>query len=212
MNILLETMEPDSGVVDALSSDKTLHGSIGKTRNRLGKDWRTPLNIRSFLRLGGFRIAGTGQHSTVWEKPGSDWVIKVSSKRGSCWSKFVDYVESKNDPHLPKILKSIKYGKADDPMTVVFMEKLEPIREQEWLKDPKLIALKDFIKYYGLAGHDIKNVFVRKSRATELEKLDPTLAKSLKGVFTSLKDCNFDMHEGNFMRRGDVIIISDPVF
>lgn len=158
----------------------------------------------------------SGAFGLVLIHPSWDHVIKFFVK-DDCYLKFVNYCLKNPSPHLPDFKRkptrlSAFFRQADSPYFfqkyyVVKIEKLDPISEQEH-RELYPLLFPDF-------HHAYAEVIGTKQEDAFLEKHKVLKHKELANVIFELYEqkvggCFMDLHEGNFMKRGDKIVVLDP--
>jgi hypothetical protein len=145
---------------------------------------------------------GRGYFGEVYQHPRRpNVVIKLFHKNPNYlrWAEYCKAYSAKNE-HLPRItmIKSI-----DNLTAFVMMEKLEPLTDDNFRT-----AMGEVYDVYGPwptpeqvlhAGHKLK---------AQYTKLYFTF-KDMAQRFGRIK--NWDMHIGNFMQRGNTVVITDPI-
>ena len=113
--------------------------------------------LSGYMEERGLQYIGSGAFSTVYGRPGSNRVVKVSHKRDKCWYRFANWsMRQRNNPHVPIIYHlesyditaqgSDYYGKLGRKLTVpiffAVMERLNPfeIAKLDPNIDPSLVA------------------------------------------------------------------------
>src|ERR1035437_538722 len=149
--------------------------------------------------------------------------------------------DNKHLPKLKSKIKELKsfFKKPDDfpdKVKYVKMEKLDPITDHEKIVDTQRLYVTDVIEniYSTIYSHDNGGTLERllltlakdeaPPRITHGEKESPPLKESTVKVITELYETfedmlkypgmdklDFDLHSGNFMKRGTEIVITDPV-
>ena len=176
-----------------------------------------------------FKKAGEGAAAQVFEVNGM--IYKFWAK-DSAYEKFIEFVEKNQDnPHLPKLKSKVKEIRTffkkpqgfPDTIKYVKMEKLDPITYHEKIHGTKNVFIVDIIKeiYYSI---DHKSEFREvESLAKEAEgsKLSDQSLKEIKGLYDTfvqmydkipgINKMLVDLHAGNMMKRGNTIVITDPL-
>jgi hypothetical protein len=151
-----------------------------------------------FLANHGFKQLGIGAYSGVYEKPGYPWVFKVFNNDPS-YLYYLKYVmQHQSNPNVPKIKGNLL--KINDDTYAIRMEKLKPIRsvDSNTPEGENVQLLIDKLSYRGTDDQRwIKEYF--------------------HGVYEILKYLDlgpwpYDLHSGNILSRGNVPVISDPVY
>lgn len=157
----------------------------------------------------GFKLLGTGNYGSVYEKPGYPWVFKVFTY-DKAYFKYFNYARrNQRNPHLPKIKGN--YIRINNNTFVVRLEKLTPISTEQFRKVSGILdQLTDIIQYnideYGNElDHSPEEItFIKKHM--DLYELMLTLYKT-----PEFKDLGKDLHQGNIMMRGITPVLVDPV-
>lgn len=129
--------------------------NITQAKHLIKNKWHKYGEVGEYLTSNGYKLTGHGGYSQVWSHPNTNSVVKVSRKEDRCWLVFADYVRrNKNNPHLPKISRVIRYQskkpnaipsvdhirdpsvdthyQAYSTLFIAFMEKLNPIKNQQY--------------------------------------------------------------------------------
>jgi len=146
---------------------------------------------------------GEGAFGAVYEKEGYPWVFKVFHG-DPAYLDFLRYaIAHQNNPHVPKFKG--KPFKIDDKTYAIRMEKL-----YEWTS------------YFDLMGHTKSLMYAVSSWRPPVSPDQEAVFKSrgaagLIPVLNNLaqlcgsKNYRLDLHHGNIMRRGNTIVIVDPL-
>jgi hypothetical protein len=145
---------------------------------------------------------GRGYFGEVYQHPRRpNEVIKLFHKNPNYlrWAEYCKAYSSKNE-HLPRItmIKSI-----DNLTAFVIMEKLEPLTDDNFRT-----AMGEVYDVYGPWPTPEQILHVGQKLKTEYTKLYFTF-KDMAQRFSRMK--NWDMHIGNFMQRGNTVVITDPI-
>jgi hypothetical protein len=160
-------------------------------------DGRAMYNVqgKSFEQATGIKKLGSGAYSDVYEID-ENRVLKIVKRSDKAYEKFADLCrEHKNNPHLPKILyRGVWGGK-----TVYILERLSDSCENDGETEYGGSQLKDNLRdAIRSGGRNSKNPFF--SYAT------PHIAQLAEIVSQG----GTDLHDGNIMFRGNVIVVTDP--
>lgn len=188
----------------------------------------TPAALDKKLESWGYKITGTGSYSEVWEKPDSNIVVKVSTRKpDECWRQFTKLAKKyKNNKHFPKIGKLHWIEHRGKKYFIAFMEKLQPVsilgsKTEMGLRDAfyeihqaMVVHLDDNVKALLLGGGDPENIDVTEEDIQRVQELLPeSLRKAIYTTYEEMPDnCLGDFHTGNLMVRpntGDLVLI-DP--
>lgn len=175
-------------------------------------------------------LLGSGTFSAVCSHTVfPDVVLKVSWNQNDSWLLFADEVMHLNSPHLPKIHFIQKF---DCTMYFSVLEKLDPICKesyyngswhQEDLVSPALAeAVNPVISdYWEVATHSGSALSLARHLRSVYGWDRDMLRKHLPFIQTTIRiteslvnehGCDEDLHEGNFMLRGDTLVVTDPVY
>ena len=145
---------------------------------------------------------GRGYFGEVFQHPRRpNEVIKLFHKNPN-YLKWAEYCKaySKKNEHLPRItmIKSV-----DNQTAFVMMEKLDPLTDKRFLD-----AMGFVWSMYGPWPTPAQVLHAGIKLKAEFPKLYFTF-KDMSQKFSRMK--NWDMHSGNFMQRGDTVVITDPI-
>jgi len=169
-------------------------------------------NLISYLSSLGFKSIGDGLYASVLEHPKFDYVIKLF-KSDKCYIEFVKYIISnQSNPHVPKIKgKLVKLAK-DTNIFGIRMEKLKAVD----LLDLDHELLSYLYKNNMLSYHE--RTFVQDTIPEgEIDQLVDQFRENQNDFFNLLEqllskptNCRWDLHPGNFMKRGSTLVLTDP--
>ena len=143
-------------------------------------------------------LLGEGGFSAVFKYENRS--IKFGIYQDRCWYQFGVYVMKHNNKHYPKIyrLKAFK----NEGYFLAEMESLKPMKSLDELRGKdEYSVIADIISSRG----DIDEV----EKIMDSERNDPII-KALK-PFAEDESCYLDLHLGNWMWRGNTLVINDPV-
>lgn len=181
---------------------KGTRGDLGKHDEYNDKD-RIDIFVEKIKDMGYKPVQlGRGYFGEVYQHPRRpDDVIKLFHKNPN-YLKWAEYCKTyyKKNPHLPRItmIKSI-----DNQTAFVMMEKLDDLTDKRF-KD----AMGDVWQMYGPWPTPGQVLHAGRRLKAEFPKLYFTF-KDMAARFGKIK--NWDMHSGNFMQRGDTVVITDPI-
>jgi hypothetical protein len=160
------------------------------------------------LKAAGWKEIGSGWYAVVFENPKYPYVIKVVNNNPR-YLKFLHLVaQNQSNPFLPKIRG--KFIKLNQQTQAVRMEKLTPLlgRDDPALKkyiDPNIP--KELFTHWLFKDYDA--LFSEENKEYLKEKFPQLLqAYNLLVKFFDYLDLEY---YGNIMRRGDTLVITDPV-
>lgn len=188
-------------------------------------EWNYPNELIDYLDNHGFKRMGKGFFSEVWSSESESFVIKINMGRNydENYLKFVEYCRNnKQNPHLPKMgkIKNLKTMDGRD-FYILFIEKLSTVKSYDlgfeggndynnfmdgccfsYLRHNKKdldIIISDFSDHYNIY-HD------------SMRKQLSELVKIYSDMIEMVGMDNMDMETKNLMRRGNTLVITDPVF
>lgn len=170
--------------------------SLSDYKTIKNNDWGLPENLIEWLKGKGFKMIGEGHYSYVFSSESEDFVVKVNNgeRMDKGYLEFVEFCrQNKGNPHLPKIGTVKKY----DNWYIVFIEKLEEFEELGGYSKIKLVV-------------DIKD-----EADNWKTSITGDIAKQVKDCGKLLKQIKYlgddDFHVDNLMKRGDTLVITDPL-
>jgi hypothetical protein len=196
-----------------------------------------PTMLQHILEKNGWHMLGKGAEGAVAEHPQKAYVLKIFED-ASYYQYFVQFVQQHaSNPHLPKFSRYVKQVPGV-PFLYVRMEKLVPIdnatlktQYMNHLLEMAIQGLEHHINMLGGSTQDMvtswlhaHNYFMNDLRNPQKNQEIFDLAggvppESWSEVLTlmaeSSKQLNlkwWDMHAGNFMRRGKMLVIADPFY
>jgi hypothetical protein len=160
-------------------------------------------NLSTHLATLGWTLIGHGQFSLVYANPKFDYVLKIFTQDTPGGIEWLEYVvANQKNPFLPRV-----YGKMwriSATAYAVRMERLMPFKSKT---DPV------FAKYIDpeLQSRHWEEIFVEEN--TEfLETNWPDLAAAFETILElSQYNGDDDLNLSNIMKRGDSLVITDPV-
>lgn len=185
---------------DTFSGDPPLFDKFAHRSNNFRK-------FTNFLVDSGFRLVGKGSYGAVYEKPGYPWLFKIFTD-DTPYEKYIRWaIANQSNPHVPKIKGGLL--KINNRTFAVRMEKLAHFSSQ--LGDEKIQKLRIILsKYEGEYG-------MERSEKNWLTSTYPKLLQvvdAIEKIYHSDDSFGMDMHgdSGNIMLRGDVPVITDPLY
>lgn len=173
---------------------------------------------RAFIKeQGATRLLGSGAYGKVYSASGMDRVFKIGEvEENAGYLAFVRQVikDKTNNPLLPKIY-SVKIFASDGcKYFVVEMERLSSMKK---LQKNAAIAFRDMLNVYGESspmfsdGHKALGIQVHipESISNAMSLLRRAYSNANRN--TCYDSVEWDLHFGNFMRRGNQLVITDPL-
>lgn len=167
---------------------------------------------------GATKISSSTGFSSVYKA--DKYAIRVSWRPDSAYDDWVKYASTKqNEEHFPKYALAFNYKKN---LSVTIMELLDPLSKDqhefillgfpqgsEGIKERLDYAIK---KYQTDTGREDKGPWAGEYRVMEKNpRLGDVTVQVLEWA-TNETEHTDDMHEGNFMARGETLVIIDPIF
>lgn len=199
--------------------------SIHHERELLKTQWKSPSDLKRWLRKNGFELLGDGFFAEAWAFPNHKRILKISKIQDQCWIRYAKWLmeASRRNPHLLRVdwVKQYKCTKKPQKYFLAVMERLKPFRYNEFAQ---LNEEDHMILYYrDLLPDDIP--YLEKMNLQRLSKeyteedhariRRSKLYKTLTGVRkiagTDGK-CSFDLHNENIMWRPSTksVVVTDP--
>lgn len=186
---------------DVYQTAKKTFPPVGKKGLKKQDDKGMALDaFNKFLTDNGFKKLGTGSFGTVFESPNYPWVFKLFYN-DPAYFKFFEFARAnQSNPYLPTIKG--KYIRLNKGVYVIRLEKLEKLGYNSPREFPALDHLLNII-----TAADFKR------EMAQVKKIDPKLADTIGQISKLLgNDFEFDLHSGNLMKRGNQLVITDPIY
>ena len=144
---------------------------------------------------------GSGMYATVFSNPTKPYVLKIFQEDYG-YESYINIIhKNKGNPHVPVLYGKGMPVKITPKVSAIRMEKLQPITE-------KAIASYLAPDYEYNFSATIEDIFSEENEEYLMTNF-PDLYKLEKQIARS--NANWDMHEGNVMLRGNVMVIIDPL-
>lgn len=196
-----------------------------------------PEALKSILAKNGWRSLGFGVEGAVAEHPQKAYVLKIFTEE-SAYKHFVEFVQhNSTNPHLPRFSRYTRQVPGL-PYLYVRMEKLTKISESTLLKrfmnHLLMMSVMGQSHEVDMLQSDLEDQVADwlLERDYDLpDLLDPDLQSKIfelaggypPDTWTDVLDLLgnhsqdlelhvWDMHPGNFMRRGNTLVIADPYY
>ena len=164
--------------------------------HRAGKQTFSSMNeFIQFMSQRGFTCLGHGAYGAVFDCPefNGKYVMKVF--HDPIYLHHVKYCMAHiGNPHLPRFFGRLM--KITDKAAMVRVEVLQPVQREVFRHKifPAISYLNGF-----------------RTREAALEKVGPGLIETLEDIAKhSPSGAKLDFHGGNFMMRGDTVVVTDP--
>jgi len=166
-----------------------------------------PKDIDPILTRAGYERLGSGNFATVYQKPGSNYVLKVFTSEDTGYTAFLDLVKkSQSNPHFPKI-----YGKIiriNSECLAVRMEPLTPNFDNNAAE-----YIDTYISTWGKHVHKTAPNYNAVMEAWDFMDLRPSLIEACDLIVKHLLPrYRLDIKDENVMMRGETLIITDPIW
>jgi hypothetical protein len=177
------------------------------------QDREQRFRIEDRLRQQGFVKIGEGGYGSVFSHPKLNYVLKLFDSSDSPYLNFVNFATQNKNPHFPVFRgKPIQLSSLTN---AIRMEKLQPWKIN--YSSPIDQGLENIMGLLATSS-DWKDEIASMSREDRepivlLFKKFPQMLTAIKLMdkFQSMEpDANWDLHEGNVMRRGDTFVFTDP--
>lgn len=131
----------------------------------------------------------------MYKRPGDRYVIKVFNQDPG-YLEYLDYVlANQSNPHVPKIRG--RYMKINDDTYAVRMEELTDMDNDYRSEDRRILQM--------IEGADFRHA----AQNAYLQEHLPQLAQLMRDL--DKMGLENDIYYGNVMKRGDTLVITDPV-
>jgi len=158
-------------------------------------------DVNAELHKGGWRLVGKGHYSNVFENPKYPYVLKVFvDENYKNWLNAV--LKYQDNPYLPKIRG--KFIKLNKEATAARIEKLQPLSGDmdpifaQYVPDEVEPSLENFLYDDGAYYYQQKNF--------------PELGQAFKlALKTRAPGRELDLNKSNFMKRGNTLVLTDPL-
>lgn len=212
--------------IDELRLDE-LTGYRGNPIYKLFQEARDIDTFARRLEESGYDVKklGQGVFGIVFEKPGGKDVYKVFTARDKGYLSFLKYAKANQDnPHLPRIYGNIM--RVEMPLNnirsqgkdwiIVRLEKLQPSDDAY----PDEHQIGNYLQFTPMPSpeeiEELDNnglLDMEMEMALEFQREYPQLAEVLDWVNANanrVQGIHIDLHDENFMQRGDTVVITDP--
>lgn len=165
--------------------------------------FRDAASFSKALKKRGFERLGSGAYSTVFAKPGSDRVIKVTHSADN-WIDYVQWAAHRGyaGKYAPQVYSYKQIKGSKQTFSVSVMERMDEVFHK----------LDDDHDYKMLSG---MMTFVGAGNAKAkimLDTLAPGVSQFVIDLYAEFGNDRFDLHDGNFMVRKDgSFALTDPV-
>jgi hypothetical protein len=195
---------------------------------------RGPVHWQKVVNKHGWTLVGWGNEAVVVGHPEKPYVLRIFSK-DTPYVDWVNLVKShQENPHFPKFSRYVRPIPGTE-MNYVRMEILKSITQNQLMKDylPELAYLwiqssllglqfdLDFAPTVGVYLRELSrgSIFDKQIQNELWEKIgkpDSSWKQAIDLLLTLHQKAkkwpsDLDMHHGNFMLRGNILVISDPL-
>jgi hypothetical protein len=180
---------------------------IDDARHLTRTPWDQKEAAEKWLKDHGFkRIGEESSYGSVWTDHVKS-IVKIFSN-DPCYLRFIDFCRKhRGNPYIPRLSKLYPIGQNGG---VVFSEMLSPIN---YRYDIIIGQIDDYFTLYLNDGKYVPDYLGIPPWKAEFEEQYPLLADIIRKLAREFKNgpCRNDLHNGNFMLRGDTPVIIDPV-
>lgn len=174
---------------------------------------RPPLeDAFAILRGKGYEQIGAGQQAWVWAKPGADTVLKLFKAQDRAYWAFANLTKTHPNPHFPhlfgKVIRVTQFVRA------VRMERLAPLPDDRIDDARALETYLDYPSFEQYSAHS-SNPDMAKMEWQDVVDLfhrEPNLKVACDLILYNLGHWNMDLHSKNVMTRGEMLVLTDPVW
>lgn len=101
---------------------------LRREKDHAMKNWKSVKQVQAFLKREGYKRLGKGMFAEAWAQPGSDSVIKISTREDVCWLRYARWAkQNQRNPHVPRIDMLKTYNTKDGTLFVARVEKLKEV-------------------------------------------------------------------------------------
>lgn len=170
-------------------------------------------NLLTYLYSLGFSPLGDGAYAEILSHPNLNYVIKIF-KSDPCYIEFAKYISAnQSNPHLPKIRGKLVTLSKDKNTFGIRIEKLSPLISLEteyellsYLYQNKMLQYRENVLASEIIEPDQIDQLIQ-----DFKKNQPTFYNLFEDLKKKLpKQCGWDLHAGNFMKRNQTLILIDP--
>jgi hypothetical protein len=174
-----------------------------------------PQSWEQKLRATGYRLLGRGRYAHVWAKPGDPFVVKVF-QYDPAYADFIELISQHQDnPHFPRIKgRLVRLDEIWQAIRIERLTRLPPPAMVEQILEYR--GAHNFLRYS--PRPDTLPSYIEETNRfyQTFRQQQPQLSAALDLIFSSLCDtgkCGIDLAtRGNIRMRGNVVVVTDPVF
>lgn len=195
---------------------KPLKFEPGDSDSAIGEDWS------DMLTKYGFRNSGWGAFGSVWASPKHDYLLKVFGSHDVAYATWVrTSLQYKNNSAFPKF-KGGKLIRLTPDVHAIRMERLTDIYNGDSEYYMNILRYIDMLLSTD-DGRNLAQIYKTGGLKLVIEKY-PTLSEflgkfpdTLEAILVLAKaknsnaDFKYDLHGGNIMLRGKVLVFTDPL-
>lgn len=173
----------------------------------------------AILKKAGYSRIGNGMYANVYAKATDEHVLKLFKSSDEAYKQFVNMVVQNPNVHFPKFKG--KLMRITDEYYAIRMEKLQPLNMgYDYANSVELSTVLTAYIYNYTSSSRVRlapTAEKTKFRETmnrlidETEEKQPGIKKACELVASLLSGNRLDLHPGNIMMRGPVVVITDPV-
>lgn len=165
----------------------------------------TRKDVDAVLRKAGYKRLGYGAYGAVYQKSGSNYVLKIFDSNDRAYLDFIDFSKRhSNNPHFPKFFG--KVVKVTHRYYAVKVELLSPYKGDS-------THFREYIKNrdYAIKKPESLIAEIVNDALDELSNY-PSLLQACDLLIDEFgKKHRFDIKDENIMMRGDTIVFVDPI-
>jgi len=193
--------------------------------------------LKRILTLHGWRSLGTGAEAAVAMHPEKAYVLKIFNS-DSQYVHFVQFVQAhQSNPHVPRFSRYVRPVPGTE-FSYVRMEKLQKVTDSQLLTTyanylammmamgdaTEIIMLNDYLDerlqdHLLTLGYEPADLLDPDQQSEIYQKLGGEPPHTWYQLLSDLAEhseqhdvAGWDMHAGNFMRRGKTLVIADPFY